>query len=170
MHRRLLLSSLPVLALAATLLAGGLMRAHADQENPVGPLTALTVVNGKESVVLSIETVRGQEGLARGLMFRKELGADRGMLFDFEEERPASFWMRNTLIPLDMVFAKADGEVVKIHADARPHDETPIRSVVPVRYVLEIEGGNAARLGIKVGSRLEFGGPADPIIKTRLDP
>lgn len=167
MNRRILISLAPTLALAALLSAGGLMRASADQENPVGPLTSLTVANGNERIVLSIETVRGREATARGLMFRKELGADRGMLFDFEREAPLTFWMRNTLIPLDMVFAKDDGEVIKVHADAKPLDETPVESGEPARYVLEIEGGAAARFGIKVGSRLEIGSPADPIIKTR---
>lgn len=160
--RRLTQSFLAALALSVTMALGNPVDAGAQEENPVRPLTSLTIANGSEKVVLSIETVRGPEDTAKGLMHRKELGADRGMLFDFEEERPVSFWMRNTLIPLDMVFAKADGTVVKIHVNARPGDETEIPSEQPVRYVLEIEGGNAARLGIKVGSRLEVDTAVDP--------
>lgn len=171
MQRRTLISLILSCALAGVLLVAPKPYASPDTPepsppNPVGPLTALTVVNGNERIVLSIETVSG-EATAKGLMFRKELGAERGMLFDFEREIPVTFWMRNTLIPLDMIFAKENGDVVKVHANAKPLDETAIRSGDPVRYVLEVEGGNAARLGIKPGSRLEVRSPADPIIKTQ---
>ena len=76
------------------------------------------------------------------------------MLFDFVNERPVSFWMRNTLIPLDMVFIRANGEIVHVHENAIPHDETPIPSGEPVRFVLEIPGGRAAELGIGAGDTL----------------
>jgi hypothetical protein len=83
------------------------------------------------------------------------------MLFDFQDEQHVAFWMRNTLIPLDMIFIGADGVVRRVHARAVPHDETTIPSGVPVRAVLEIAGGEAARLGIRPGDRVRhpiFGG------------
>lgn len=91
----------------------------------------------------------------RGLMFRTALADDAGMLFDFHEEREVSFWMQNTLIPLDMIFIAADGTVRSIHANARPMDVTAIPSGAPVRFVLEIAGGRAAEISLAVGDRLE---------------
>lgn len=91
---------------------------------------------------------------SRGLMFRRQLPADQAMLFVYPRAQHASFWMRNTLIPLDMVFIDADGRVVKVHAEAIPHDETPIPSGAPVRAVLEVAGGEAARRGITAGDRV----------------
>ncbi len=91
---------------------------------------------------------------ADGLMFRNELASNAGMLFDFQEEREVSFWMRNTFIPLDMIFIAADGTVMSIHANARPQDETSIPSGFPVRFVLEIPGGRSAEIGLRVGDKM----------------
>jgi len=103
----------------------------------------------------NVEVVDNDETRARGLMFRQELAPDAGMLFDFFEERPVSFWMRNTFIPLDMVFIGADGLVKTIHVNARPQDPTAIPSEVPVRFVLEIPGGRSVEIGLKPGDRFE---------------
>ena len=92
---------------------------------------------------------------AQGLMYVEEMGAFEGMLFIYETPRPASFWMRNTLIPLDMLFAQADGTIVTVHPDAVPLDETPIFGGDEIAYVLEINGGMAARLGIAPGDVLQ---------------
>lgn len=91
---------------------------------------------------------------ARGLMGRETLPTSAGMLFVYERPQPAYFWMRNTLIPLDMLFVDAQGTVQRIHAMAKPHDETPIHGGDSVFAVLEINGGLAARLGIEEGSVL----------------
>jgi len=91
----------------------------------------------------------------KGLMFRTSLSPDAGMLFDYHGEQQTSFWMQNTLIPLDMVFIGADGVVRTIHANARPMDTTPIPSEVPVQFVLEIAGGRSAEIGLKVGDKFE---------------
>ena len=92
---------------------------------------------------------------AQGLMFVEELGPREGMLFVYEAERPGiAFWMRNTLIPLDMIFADAEGVVVSVHANAMPLDETPIPAGAPAQFVLEVPGGRAAALGIEAGDRL----------------
>lgn len=103
----------------------------------------------------NIELVDTPETTARGLMFRQELARDAGMLFDFKTERPVSFWMMNTFIPLDMIFIAANGEVKSLHANARPHDETSIPSGFPVRFVLEIPGGRAAEIGLQPGDRID---------------
>lgn len=103
----------------------------------------------------TVEVVDTAESRARGLMYRLELADDAGMLFDFIEERPVSFWMRHTFIPLDMIFIGADGVVRNVHANAVPHDETGIPSDGPVRFVLEIPGGRAAALGLVAGDTIE---------------
>lgn len=89
---------------------------------------------------------------ARGLMFVKEMPDTTGMLFIYGVSRKVSFWMKNTLIPLDMIFIDARGVVKKVHANAIPHDTTGISSDVPVRSVLEINGGLAAKIGITPGA------------------
>jgi uncharacterized membrane protein (UPF0127 family) len=91
---------------------------------------------------------------ARGLMFRESLPRSSGMLFVYEGPQRATFWMKNTLIPLDMVFLDPAGRVLGVHAMARPGDETIIDGGPGVRAVLEINGGLAARLGIAAGSEL----------------
>ena len=97
---------------------------------------------------------------ARGLMYREELPRLGSMLFVNGRERPLSFWMRNTLIPLDMLFIDDTGTVVRIHENAVPLDETPISSGEPALAVLEINGGLSAELGIEEGAVLRS--PAMP--------
>jgi uncharacterized membrane protein (UPF0127 family) len=91
---------------------------------------------------------------ARGLMFRESLDPAAGMLFVYESPRRASFWMKDTLIPLDMIFADVTGTVTRVHSNAIPGDMTPIDGGDGVAFVLEINGGLAARLGIAPGARL----------------
>ena len=105
--------------------------------------------NGDHS--FKVEIVNTPESRAKGLMYVQELAPDAGMLFDFLEEREVSFWMRNTYIPLDMLFIRADGVVANIHVNARPHDVTSIPSDGPVQFVLEIPGGRSDELGIEAG-------------------
>jgi len=87
----------------------------------------------------------------QGLMYRHSLAPDAGMLFVFPEVQTATFWMKNTLIPLDMLFISADGHVADIHELAVPMSEANINSKVPVKAVLELNGGTVQRLGIKDG-------------------
>lgn len=103
----------------------------------------------------NVDVVDTPESRAKGLMFVQELADDAGMLFDFKEERPVSFWMRNTFIPLDMIFVGADGVVKNIHVNARPHDVTGIPSEGPVQFVLEIPGGRSVEIGLKPGDTME---------------
>jgi len=95
---------------------------------------------------------------AQGLMFREAMPASAGMLFLYERPQAASFWMKNTLIPLDMIFADPTGHVTHVHANAVPGDETPIPGGTGVLAVLEINGGLAARLGIVPGAALRHPG------------
>ena len=92
---------------------------------------------------------------SKGLMFVEQMGTLEGMLFVYERPQRATFWMRNTLIPLDMIFVAPDGEVLNIHENAIPQDETTIDGGEGVQYVLEINGGLSSRLGISVGDVLE---------------
>lgn len=99
------------------------------------------------------EVVDTVERRTIGMMFRKKIDKDFGMLFVFDhtDEQEHSFWMKNTMVPLDIVFISKDGRVHHIHPNAQPYDETSIPSHGPVFSVLEIKGGIAARLGIKPG-------------------
>jgi len=104
---------------------------------------------------LPADTVRKQQ---LGLMHRKSMPADHGMIFVFPDERERSFWMKNTLIPLDMIFISADREIVGIVANAEPETLTGRGVPVPSQFVLEIGGGLAAQRGILAGQRVEFRG------------
>ena len=109
---------------------------------------------------VTVEVADTPDSRARGLMFRPALAPGHGMLFIYEEPQPVSFWMKNTLIPLDMLFIDAAGRVDRVHAGAVPHDETPIPGADPADpapdrlMVLEVAGGEAARLGLVEGAVL----------------
>ena len=95
---------------------------------------------------------------SRGLMFRRQMAKEHGMLFDFGTEEPASFWMENTYIPLDMIFIEADGTIESIAERTTPLSRRSVTSKGPVRYVLEINGGLSDELGIRPGDQVS--GPA----------
>jgi len=115
----------------------------------------LVVHAGGSAYKFEVEIVATPAEREKGLMFRKSLAANAGMLFIYPDEEPVSFWMKNTLIPLDMLFLKADGSIAHIARNAVPLDETPISSDAPVKAVLEVKGGTADALGIKEGDRVE---------------
>jgi uncharacterized membrane protein (UPF0127 family) len=125
--------------------------ARAQGNDIVFPRSSLVIVTGPKELKFDIEMATTEPQRERGLMYRKQLGPYEGMLFDFHEERPVSFWMQNTLIPLDMLFIRADGHIANVHAEAKPRDTTSIPSDGPVAFVLEIPGGRAAELGIAAG-------------------
>lgn len=102
----------------------------------------------------TIELARTPAEMERGLMYRDRLAPDHGMLFLYEDERPVSFWMKNTLIPLDLIFADSSGRIVQIAERAVPLSTALISSDSSVRAVLEVNGGTADRLKIAVGDRL----------------
>ena len=100
-----------------------------------------------------VEIADSEDERAKGLMFRDSLAADHGMIFVYDSPRPVSFWMKNTLIPLDMLFIAADGRVLRIVEQARPMSETPIPSGEPAQFVLEVAGGTARARGITAGAQ-----------------
>lgn len=116
----------------------------------------LTVSHGSRHYSFRVEVARSALQQARGLMFRTSMAPDEGMVFPMNPPRPASFWMRNTVIPLDLIFVGSDGRILNIAAQAVPYDETPLRSAGPVKAVLEINGGRAAELGIVPGDKVEW--------------
>lgn len=121
----------------------------------------LTIRAGGKTHMFSVEVARSVEEQAQGLMFRERLDGDKGMLFPFAPPRPASFWMKNTLIPLDMIFVRADGSIARIAANTVPYSLEPVGVGEPVAAVLEIAGGRAAELGIDENALVGWpGGPA----------
>lgn len=102
----------------------------------------------------AIEMADTDERRANGLMFRTTMAPDAGMLFDFRTDQPVAMWMRNTFIPLDMLFIARDGRVVNIAERTVPRSEASIWSDGPVRAVLEVNGGTAARLSLRPGDRV----------------
>ena len=111
----------------------------------------LEIVTTSGPLAFSVEVMRTDADRAQGLMFRRYMPQDRGMLFDFEHEAPVMMWMKNTILPLDMVFIGHDGHIVNIAENAEPMSETTIPSAGPVSGVLELNAGTAARLGLKKG-------------------
>jgi uncharacterized membrane protein (UPF0127 family) len=101
-----------------------------------------------------VELAVTPEETSRGLMFRRELPDGRGMLFDFKTEQELGFWMKNTYIPLDMIFIRADGTIRRIAANTEPLSERTVPSGGPARFVLEVMGGTARRLGIEPGDKV----------------
>ena len=117
-------------------------------------LETVEIVSSRGRARLQVEIAATRAEQARGLMFRKSLAPDRGMLFVYKRPQPAAYWMKNTLIPLDIIYIQPDGRILSIVRNARPHDETPLPSGGLVLGVLEIAGGRAAQLGILPGDRV----------------
>ncbi|MCB5426501.1 DUF192 domain-containing protein [Altererythrobacter sp. CC-YST694] len=103
-----------------------------------------------------VEVARSEEEQAKGLMFRKQMGADEGMIFPRRPPDFASFWMRNTVIPLDIIFIGTDGKILNIAANTVPYSLDPQTSDGIASAVLELNGGRAAELGIEPGAKVEW--------------
>lgn len=116
---------------------------------------SLTIISGDDRHVFSVELANTPESRARGLMYRRSMPDDHGMLFDFGRVDMVSMWMRNTYIPLDMLFVRADGSIARIARDTEPLSERPISSGEPVLSVFEINAGISDRLGIAAGDRID---------------
>ena len=101
-----------------------------------------------------VEIADTQEKHAVGLMYREKLDIDSGMLFIFDKPKPATFWMKNTYIPLDIIFIDKDGKVVDLYENAEPESEEYIHSIEDVKAVLEVNAGTVAKLGIKIGTQI----------------
>ena len=105
--------------------------------------------------VFQVEVARTPDRRAQGLMYRRSMPEDHGMLFDFERVEPVSMWMQNTYLPLDMLFIRPDGTIARIAANTEPLSTRTIPSGEPVLAVLELNAGAAARLGIRPGDTVE---------------
>ena len=116
----------------------------------------LTVSHGGKTHKFRVELARSSQEQAKGLMFRTAMGANEGMLFPFDPPRDASFWMKNTVIPLDIIFIGTDGKVLNISANAAHYSLEPRSSEGVTKAVLELNGGRAAELGIAPGTRVEW--------------
>jgi uncharacterized protein len=114
----------------------------------------LTIETAKGPQKFTIELALSDAQMEQGLMFRRSLAPDAGMLFDFKTPTNVAMWMKNTLIPLDMLFVDEHGRIVDIHERAVPLSLDTIATKAPARYAIELNGGTAARLGIKIGDRV----------------
>jgi uncharacterized protein len=141
----------PLLALLLFLL--GAASAQPLTRFPTGELT-IESATGRHKFRVEIATTPAQ--LEQGLMFRRSMAPDAGMLFDFQRPAPVSMWMKNTFIPLDMLFIDAGGRIINIAERTVPHSLDPVSAAAPARAVLELNGGTAARLGIRPGDRVLF--------------
>ncbi len=137
-------------ALAIFTLAAAGVSAVAGERNEVLVRTA----DGETVQRFDVEVADTPEQRRRGLMDHTELPRGEGMLFDFKEPQRVTFWMKDTEIPLDMLFINAQGRIVKIHRDAEPFSRDGIPSGRPVLAVLEVRSGTAARLNIQEGDRV----------------
>ena len=115
------------------------------------PLQTLEIASKSGVHTFAVEMAVTPAEREKGLMFRKELPEGRGMLFDFQHDQDVSFWMENTYIPLDMIFIRGDGRILRIAENTEPLSTKLIPSGGPVRAVLEVIGGTAAKLGIAPG-------------------
>jgi hypothetical protein len=136
--------------LAAILLVIGFAILGAIASGQAGDDT-IKIVSRSGAHAFSVELATNELERERGLMFRKELPEGYGMLFDFHTDQTANFWMRNTYIPLDIIFIKSDGHILHIAENAKPMSDDLIPSGGPIRAVLEVIGGTARKLGIAPG-------------------
>jgi len=114
----------------------------------------LTIVTASGPHKFTIELALTGAQMEQGLMFRHSLAPDAGMLFDFGAPANVTMWMKNTFIPLDMLFLDTSGRIIDIHERAVPESLDTIAAKGPARYVIEVNGGTAERLGIKIGDRV----------------
>ena len=125
-----------------------------DADEPALASDKVSVTTPEGTFTWNVELADTPQEKAQGLMFRRQMDRDAGMLFRFERTEPVAMWMKNTFIPLDMIFAASDGTIERIHTDAVPESLDIISSGVPVRFVLELNAGEARRTGLAPGQKL----------------
>jgi uncharacterized membrane protein (UPF0127 family) len=126
---------------------------------PTLPIVPLEIRSGAQVHRFMVEVALSPAQQERGLMFRNSVAPDTGMIFPFVSPRIASFWMRNTLVPLDMLFIRSDGRIARIAANTVPYSLDPVTSPEPVAAVLELAGGRTAQLGIREGDVVQWVAP-----------
>jgi uncharacterized protein len=144
----------PALILLLFVLPAGLSSVSGAAELQHFPTSELAIISANGRHQFKVEVAETQAQMTQGLMFRRSLAPDAGMLFDYKQPTAATMWMRNTLIPLDMLFVDAQGRIVNIHQRAVPQSLDLIAAAAPVRAVIELNGGTAARLGIQPGDQV----------------
>lgn len=162
-HRLLRLAAAAVAGLLFTCDGPTIVYAQAPPALATDEVTVETRAGGRHR--FRVEIARTGEQQAQGLMFRTALAADAGMLFDYPQPTHVAIWMKNTLIPLDVIFIGRDGRIVRIYERAVPLSLATMASGEPVRAVLEVNGGTAERLSIRPGDRVVhpmFGSPRPP--------
>ena len=155
----ILLASLALSLAACSTQAAPPAAAAADASvHPVSGLEVipLTITQNGKTHRFRVEVARTSAEQAQGLMFRTELGPQDGMIFPSATPQFRSFWMRNTVIPLDLIFVGPDKRIINIIANAEPYSLDPLESAGPAIAVLELNGGRAAELCLKPGSRVEW--------------
>jgi hypothetical protein len=120
------------------------------------PLQTLEIASKTGVHIFSVEIADTEPAREKGLMFRKALPEGRGMLFDFQKDQDVSFWMKNTYIPLDMIFIRGDGRILRIAENTEPMSTRTVPSGGPVRAVLEVIGGTAEKMGLAPGDRVAY--------------
>ncbi len=138
--------------------AAGSSQPASAAPHPVSGLAVvpLTVTTASGAHVFKVEVAASYADQERGLMFRQVMGADEGMIFPMDPPRRTAFWMKNTVIPLDIIFLGPDRKVLNIAANAVPYDLTPLPSDGDAAGVLELIGGRAAQIGLKRGDRINW--------------
>lgn len=137
---------------------GGAPATTSAAPHPVSglPVIPLGVTHQGVRHAFRVELAKTSYEQAKGLMFRTEMGANEGMIFPMEPPRDAAFWMKNTVIPLDIIFIGTDRRILNIAANAVPYSETPLPSAGLTSGVLELNGGRAAELGIAPGDKVDW--------------
>jgi uncharacterized protein len=154
--------ALAALSLGAAALTAAPATAQIARQDPkackgqpeIKPLEPLQVRTDKGVSSFQVEIADSEMEREYGLMCRRSLAADRGMLFLFAKSTPQMFWMRNTLIPLDIIYIGADGRVVSISRNVQPLDESGAPSAGPAKFVLELAAGRAAQIGLLPGDKV----------------
>jgi uncharacterized membrane protein (UPF0127 family) len=136
------------------LIASVLLVSCASVAGPALPVETIRIDTAAGPKAFTVEVASDAASQERGLMFRRQMARDAGMLFDFHQQQLVTFWMKNTPLPLDMLFIRADGTVSSVEPNAVPFSTDSIASAEPVRAVLEINGGEAHALGIRPGDHV----------------
>ena len=146
---------MPLLMAVWVLTLIGTVHSYSDTQQQA-TLTPLTIATPKGTFTYKIELAISSQQRTRGLMFRKTMPQDYGMLFDFDSTQKVAMWMKNTFIPLDMIFMRADGTIAHIVENTTPHSLSIISSRFPVQFVLELNAGEAKRTGMRPGQLMKY--------------
>jgi hypothetical protein len=130
--------------------------AASQAKKPTGPQPYVVIESGGREHRVAVEVVRTEADIRRGLMYRSFMAADAGMLFLFKKEKFQSFWMKNTLIPLDIIFISAKMTIAGIVESAEPRTTTSRKVPAPSQFVLEVNGGWTKKNGVRAGDRVRF--------------